>query len=94
METVQQVFEGVLPVITSQINVSLVIGVLAGIVGACVGLVFMYFGSRLLIHAVMNGAFSGKVSIDNSNYVGESDWMNGMSREEFRRYQEMQDIFS
>lgn len=52
----------VLTAITGQISVTTVIAVVAGAIGAAIGLVFMWWGVRKLIRVIM-GAFSkGRLS--------------------------------
>lgn len=52
----------VLTAITGQISVSTVIAVVAGAIGAAIGLVFMWWGVRKLIRVIMNAFRSGKLS--------------------------------
>lgn len=47
----------------TQISVSTVVGVLATIAAACVGLVFMWWGVRKATHALMAAFRKGKISI-------------------------------
>lgn len=53
----------VLKAITDQISVTTVVGVLATVAGACVGLAFMWWGLRKAINALMSAFKSGKVSL-------------------------------
>lgn len=52
----------VLTAITGQISVTTVIGVVAGAIGAAIGLVFMWWGVRKLIHVLMAAFRKGKLS--------------------------------
>lgn len=52
----------VLTAITGQISVTTVIAVVAGAIGASIGLVFMWWGVRKLIRVIMNAFRSGKLS--------------------------------
>ena len=52
----------VLTAITAQISVTSVIGVLAGAIGAAIGLVFMWWGVRKLIRVIMAAFRKGKLS--------------------------------
>ncbi len=52
----------VLTAITGQISVTTVIAVIAGAIGAAIGLVFMWWGVRKLIRVIMNAFRSGKLS--------------------------------
>lgn len=47
---------------TSQISVSTVVGVLASVIGAVMGLVFMWWGIRKVTRMFMSAFRSGKVS--------------------------------
>lgn len=51
----------VLTAITEQISVSTVIAVVAGAIGASIGLVFMWWGVRKLIRVIMKAFKSGKL---------------------------------
>lgn len=51
----------VLSAITNQISVSTIVGVLASVVGAGVGLVFMWWGVRKLASVLMNAFRKGKL---------------------------------
>lgn len=53
----------VISALTNQISVSTVVGVLASIVGACVGLAFMWWGVRKAVRALMAAFKKGKVSV-------------------------------
>ena len=52
----------VLTAITGQISVTTVIGVVAGAIGAAIGLVFMWWGVRKLIRVLMAAFRKGKLS--------------------------------
>lgn len=52
----------VLSAITDQISVTTVIAVVAGAVGAAIGLVFMWWGVRKLIRVIMAAFRKGKLS--------------------------------
>lgn len=56
-------WSSVIDALTSQISVSTVVGVLAGVVGACVGFAFMWWGLRKGIAALMNAFKKGKVNV-------------------------------
>lgn len=48
-------FKAIIDAVTSQISVGTIVEVLAVVVVACVGLVFMWWGVRKAIGAIMNG---------------------------------------
>lgn len=52
----------VLSAITGQISVTTVIAVVAGAIGAAIGLVFMWWGVRKLIRVLMGAFRNGKLS--------------------------------
>ena len=56
-------FQSVLTALQSQISVSTVVEVLVVLVGACVGLAFMWWGVRKLTRALMSAFKKGKVSL-------------------------------
>lgn len=56
-------FESVIDIIKSQVNVSTIIGVLASIVGVCIGLVFLWWGVRKVIRMIMSAFKKGKISV-------------------------------
>lgn len=56
-------FQSVLTAIQAQISVSTIVEVLAVLVGACVGLAFMWWGVRKLVRAIMSAFKKGKVSL-------------------------------
>lgn len=56
-------FSSVLTALQGQISVSTVVEVLAVVVGACVGLAFMWWGVRKVIRALMSAFKKGRVSV-------------------------------
>lgn len=56
-------WQAVIDALTSQISVSTVVGVLAAVVAACIGLVFMWWGLRKGLSAIMKAFKSGKFRI-------------------------------
>lgn len=52
----------VLSAITAQISVTTVISVVAGAIGASIGLVFMWWGVRKLIRVIMSAFRKGRLS--------------------------------
>lgn len=52
----------VLSAITGQISVTTVIAVVAGAIGAAIGLVFMWWGVRKLIRVIMGAFRKGRLS--------------------------------
>lgn len=52
----------VLSAITDQISVSTVVAVVAGAIGAAIGLVFMWWGVRKLIRVLMGAFRKGRLS--------------------------------
>lgn len=59
VSAVQSVFTNV----TGTINISSVVQILAIVVGACVGLVLMWFGIRKVIKIIMGAFRKGKISV-------------------------------
>lgn len=55
-------WEDVIDALTAQISVTTVVGVLATVVAACVGLVFMWWGVRKAIRALMSAFRKGRLS--------------------------------
>lgn len=53
----------VMTALTNQISVSTVVSVLAVVAGACVGLVFMWWGLRKATSALMDAFRNGKISL-------------------------------
>lgn len=85
MDVVNQMFQGILPVISNQINVNLVIGVVVGSISASVGLVFMWWGVRKLIFVIMNAFRSGKLDISGSTDKGFYSTLHGKNLSESER---------
>lgn len=56
-------FQSVLTNLQSQISVSTIVEVLAVTVTACVGLVFMWWGVRKVVSALMSAFKKGKISL-------------------------------
>lgn len=56
-------FQSVLTTLQSQISVSTIVEVLVTVVGACVGLAFMWWGVRKVVRALMSAFKKGKVSV-------------------------------
>jgi len=56
-------WSSVITALTNQISVSTVVGVLATIAAACVGLAFMWWGVRKATRALMSAFKKGKVSV-------------------------------
>ena len=56
-------WQSVISAITGQVSVSTVVGVLAAGVGACIGLVFMWWGLRKMTRAIMSAFRKGKLSV-------------------------------
>ena len=56
-------FESIFEGLTSQISVSTIVPVLAGVLGACVGMVFMWWGVRKISSMVMAAFKKGKVQL-------------------------------
>lgn len=56
-------WSAVLNALTAQISVSTVVGVLATMVTAGIGLVFMWWGVRKLISVIMRAFKKGKLSV-------------------------------
>ena len=52
----------VLTAITGQISVTTVVAVVAGAIGAAIGLVFMWWGVRKLIRVIMGAFRKGRLS--------------------------------
>lgn len=59
VSAVQSVFNDV----TGTINISSVVSILGIVVGACVGLVLMWFGIRKVIKIIMGAFRNGKISV-------------------------------
>lgn len=56
-------FNSVVNGVTNQVSVSTVVGVLASIVGVCIGLVFMWWGLRKVIRMIMSAWRGGRMSV-------------------------------
>lgn len=56
-------WQSVVDSLTAQISVATVVAVLAVIAGACIGLVFMWWGVRKATHALMAAFRKGRISI-------------------------------
>lgn len=56
-------WSAVMDALTAQISVSTVVGVLASIVTAGIGLVFMWWGVRKAVRALMSAFKKGKMSL-------------------------------
>lgn len=56
-------WSSVITALTDQISVSTVVGVLATVAAACVGLAFMWWGLRKAVSALMSAFKNGKVSL-------------------------------
>ena len=53
----------VIAAMTSQISVATIVGVMATIVAACIGIVFMWWGVRKAVRALMAAFRKGKISV-------------------------------
>lgn len=53
----------VISAMTAQISVSTIVGVMATIVAACIGIVFMWWGVRKAVRALMAAFRKGKISV-------------------------------
>lgn len=53
----------VLSALTGQISVTTVVGVIASVIGAGIGLVFMWWGVRKLVRTLMSAFKSGKLKV-------------------------------
>ncbi len=56
-------FSSIFTALQEQISVSTVVGVLAAVVGACVGLVFMWWGLRKVVSMLMAAFRKGKMKV-------------------------------
>ena len=54
-------FQSVIDALTAQISVSTIVGVLAAVVGLCIGFVFMHWGVRKAKGAILSAAFKGRL---------------------------------
>ena len=48
---------------TGQVSVATIVGVLATVVAACIGIVFMWWGVRKAVRALMAAFRKGKISV-------------------------------
>ena len=53
----------VISAMTAQISVATIVGVLATIVAACIGIVFMWWGVRKAVRALMAAFRKGKITV-------------------------------
>lgn len=53
----------VISAMTGQISVATIVGVLAAIVASCIGIVFMWWGVRKAVRALMAAFRKGKISV-------------------------------
>ena len=53
----------VISAMTAQISVATIVGVMATIVAACIGIVFMWWGVRKAVRALMAAFRKGKISV-------------------------------
>ena len=53
----------VITAMTGQVSVATIVGVLATIVAACIGIVFMWWGVRKAVRALMAAFRKGKISV-------------------------------
>ena len=53
----------VISAMTGQISVATIVGVMATIVAACIGIVFMWWGVRKAVRALMAAFRKGKISV-------------------------------
>lgn len=56
-------FQEVISALTDQISVSSVVGVLATVIGVCIGLVFMWWGVRKVASMLMAAFRRGRLSV-------------------------------
>ena len=56
-------WESVITAMTGQVSVATIVGVLATVVAACIGLVFMWWGVRKAVRALMAAFRKGKISV-------------------------------
>ena len=56
-------WESVISAMTAQISVATIVGVMATIVAACIGIVFMWWGVRKAVRALMAAFRKGKISV-------------------------------
>ena len=53
----------VISAMTAQISVATIVGVMATIVAACIGIVFMWWGVRKAVRALLAAFRKGKISV-------------------------------
>lgn len=53
----------VISAMTAQISVATIVGVMATIVAACIGIVFMWWGVRKAVRSLMAAFRKGKISV-------------------------------
>ena len=56
-------WESVITAMTGQVSVATIVGVLATGVAACIGIVFMWWGVRKAVRALMAAFRKGKISV-------------------------------
>lgn len=56
-------YQSLFDILTAQLNVQSIVGVIAAILGVCVGLVFLWWGARKGLSMLMAAFKKGKVSI-------------------------------
>lgn len=56
-------WSSVLNAMTAQISVTSIVGVIASVIGAGIGLVFMWWGVRKLVRVIMSAFKKGRLSI-------------------------------
>lgn len=56
-------WESVISAMTAQISVATIVGVLAAIVASCIGIVFLWWGVRKAVRALMAAFRKGKISV-------------------------------
>lgn len=56
-------WSSVLTALTNQISVSTIVGVIASVIGAGIGLVFMWWGVRKLVRVIMAAFRGGKLRV-------------------------------
>lgn len=56
-------WESVITAMTGQVSVATIVGVLATVAAACIGIVFMWWGVRKAVRALMAAFRKGKISV-------------------------------
>lgn len=56
-------WKSVITAMTGQVSVATIVGVLATVVAACIGIVFMWWGVRKAVRALMAAFRKGKISV-------------------------------